>query len=40
MVKRIIRFRGKERKEDIVMLNNKFMGARGSGIAKRFRKRR
>ena len=40
MKKRIIRFRGRERKEDVIVLNNRFAGAVGSGTAKELRKRR
>ena len=40
MKKRIIRYRGKEKKVDIIQLNDKFAAAKGYGIAKRFRRRR
>ena len=40
MARRIIRFRGRERKEDVLVLNNRFVAAKGSGTAKELRKRR
>jgi len=40
MAKRILRYRGKGRKEDVVVMNNKFMGARGCGIARQLRRKR
>ena len=40
MKKRIIRYRGRERKENVLVVDNKFAGATGSGIAGQLRKRR
>ena len=40
MAARIIRFRGRSRKEDVETLNNRFVAVRGSGIAKELRKKR
>ena len=37
---RKIRYRGKERKEDVITLNDKFVSAKGSGTARQLRRRR
>ena len=37
---RVIRYMGRERKENVLMLNDKLVEAKGSGTAKQWRKKR
>ena len=38
--KKVIRYRGKGRKEDVGYINDKFVAAKGSGIAGQLRRKR